>query len=249
MLSISLDTKSVQRELAKLAERDIPSALYKAINDSGRAAITGLQSEMRSVFDRPAALTVNGLRLTKRASKDDLLAVVGFKDVFGKRGDVIENALTPHIPGYPNTRHAKGMERQLRRVGFLKRNEWLVPSSTCPLDKNGNVRGSLASKMLADIGAYRGISGFTGTTKSTKARYVFGTVRGRKGGLVKGIWLVQGGASKLRTGRWKLMMLAVDKTPTYRKRFDFYGIGKKLIEMELSRQVVRQVNYKLQKLR
>jgi len=91
------------------------------------------------------------------------------------------------------------------------------------LDRYGNVRGSLASKMLNDIGVFAGRTGFSSTTSSSKVKYIWNEVQTRGGGTVKGIWL----KSKVtKKSTLKLQMLVVDSRPRYAKRFRFHQVAE-----------------------
>lgn len=178
--------------------------------------------EVERVFDRPTPLVKNAFRLKKKATKTDLEASVWIKDVYGRSGDALLNTLTPHIPGRPRTRAAKGLERALRHAGLLKPGQWLVPSNSMRLNRYGNVAGSTASKMLNDVQAFARVSGFRSGTGKKKRKYVWASVKTRVGGQVSGIWDI----NRLRKGSGNaLMMLAVNKQPAYSKRFRFYRVG------------------------
>lgn len=239
LVSISTDAREVAARLAQHA-RQIPYALKLGINELAKDVVKREQEEMRQVFDRPTPFVVKGLRVSKWATKTDPTALIDFKDVYVRKGgaNVIENTLTPHIPGFPGERAYKGAERWLRRLRYLGEGEYLVPSRTAPRDAYGNVRGPLIQKMLADIGAYRNVAGMPGTTKQAKARFVWGAIYGHdKAGsarAVRGIWLVEGGASKMRTNRWHLMMLVV-KGVSYKKRYDFGGVAERHVSANLDK--------------
>jgi hypothetical protein len=248
MLKIELDTSLARKALSDLATKQVPFALSLATNTLSKEIIGHESALMRSVFDRPTPFAESGLRIKKVATKADPAAEIGFKDVFGRMGDAVESALAPHIPGYPSERRQKGMERWLKARGFMDEGEWLVPSRTMRLDRFGNVPGSVASKMLADVGAYNAIRnpGARVTTKAGKGRYIFGEVNARKGGTVKGIWQVQGGREKYATGRWKLQMVVVKKRPTYRKRFDFYGEAERFAARNYAKHLVAAMDRAVQ---
>lgn len=231
MFTIATDADSLARELQGIATRQIPNELKLAINQTAKAVLVQEQDAIRRLFDRPTPFAVSGLRVTQWATEDRLSAEIGFKDVFGPQGKAVERALMPHVPGFAAVREPKGAERWLIRDGFMQRGEYLVPSRTMKLDRYGNVPGPLMQKMLADVGAYSHVRGFTSTTKTRKARYVFGQVRGRNGRLVKGIWWVEGGRDNMARGRWKLMMLVV-RAPTYQRRvaFPFWEIADRFVE-------------------
>jgi len=244
MFKVTINTKDVERKLRDISERQIPYALKEGGNSFAKDAIKREQKEMQRIFDRPTKVVLYGLRVKKWATKQDPAAELAFKDTKARFGAAVERALKPHIPGYPNTREPKGMEDWLRHIGFMRADEWLVPSRTFPLDRHGNVPGHLAQKMLADIGAQpkRAGFGFETTTKGRKAQFIFGEVHGRNGRPVKGIWKVQGGRDNFAKGRWSLMMIVVTKRPTYAKRFDFYGVAQEHAEKHLAEHVAAGID-------
>lgn len=239
LITVATNAREVAERLAQHA-RHIPYALKLGINELAKDIIKREQEEMRRVFDRPKPFVLRGLRVSKWATKVDPTALIDFKNVYVAKGgaNIIENAMTPHIPGFPGVRAYKGAERWLQRVGYMRAGEYLVPSRTAPLDAYGNVRGPLIQKMLADIGVYRNVAGAPGTTRRARARFVWGAVFGQdqagSARAVRGIWLVEGGAARVRTNRWHLMMLVV-RGVSYEKRFDFYGVAERHVAAELDR--------------
>lgn len=237
MITITSNAVQIGAELARLAGRQVPFGVSFGLNQTARGVIQTHRQSMQQLFDRPVPETINGLKLTQLATKERLQATLDFDRRFGRGwGDAITNALTPHIPGYPATRQAKSSEDKLRAQGWLAADEFLMPSRTYPLDTHGNVYGPAMQKMLADIGAYRNMEGFTHTTYDARARYMFGTVSGRSGRPVTGIWKVQGGRRNYITGRWWLMMLAI-KRPTYRKRYDYPEITERYVDQHLANDI------------
>lgn len=223
MLTAKLDTRGLERMLRELRTKDVPKAARNTLRDVMKDTIKREQQEMRKVFSNPTPLVVNGIRITKLPQTNDLTGELGFKDVYGKRGEAVLNAVTPHIPGYKATRGKKGMEAALIRMDLMTENQYLVPSRTMRLNKYGNVTGATASKMLNDLHAFRKVAGYTSETSKAKTKYVWGEVHAKGGGTVKGIWL----RSKFygrRSGA--LQMLVVDRTPTYAKRFRFHQVAR-----------------------
>lgn len=234
MLTISTNVAEVQRELQALARTRFPGAIKGVVNALAKEIWAHERQQMPTVFDRPTPFVLNSVRVLNWATTAKPYAEIGVETRVGRRDKAAEHALEPHIPGYSNVRAEKQSEFWLKRNGFMRPGEFLVPSRTMPRDRYGNVRGSTMQKMLADVGAFRTAQGFDATTGDKKARYVFGTVNGRKG-KVRGIWQVQGGRKNMAAGRWKLMMLVVKQAPLYRKRFDFHGIGQRYATANLAR--------------
>jgi hypothetical protein len=247
-MKIELDTSKASKFLSDLAVKQVPYALKEAVNSLSKDIIKHEQSIMRSVFDRPTPFVESGLRIKTWATKESPIADIGFKDVFGRMGSAVESALAPHIPGYESQRREKGMERWLRARGFMDNTEWLVPSRTMTLDRFGNVPGSVASKMLADVGAYRALEGTKGMTTFrkkrgvAKAKYLFGEVKSKRAGTVKGIWSIRGGRDNHERGAWSLQMVVVNKRPSYRKRFDFYGEAGRYAEQHYARHLIAAID-------
>jgi hypothetical protein len=207
------------------AGRKVEDVTWAAMVNTAKQVQDRLTAMVVATFDRPTRLIVTGLRIVKSRATQEV--AVGWKDDMGRgtiehNGRLLEGAaalaLVPHIQG--GARSPKGMERRLRESGLIGRDEWLVPSRTSPvLDQNGNVKGSEASKMLADIGSYvrAGDPNKTGSGRRKSKRgvqYVWGKV-----GKTRGIYKVGRGSG------WRLVMLVV-RRPMYRKTFDFYGIGQ-----------------------
>jgi len=231
--------KDVNDALRQLRTNELPTAWRNAINDTARDTIKRLERETQSVFDRPTPKVQRPFFLKEKATKERLQATIAIKDVFGKDGQAIVNTLTPHIPGFDSTRRAKGMERQLRRKGLLGPNQYLVPSRTLKLDRYGNVSGSQASKMLSDINAYTAAGG-SRATSANKVRYIWGTVRPKGSAPVTGIWL---------QSRWQarrpnaLVMLAVDATPRYSKRFRFNDVAERYGRRVFEQHMIKAVEH------
>lgn len=257
---ITTNATDVSSALRDVAMDRLPSVLRNAINDLAKDIVVAQRAEMSKVFDRPTPFILNGLRVQQWAKKEKLESIIGFKDnLAGKSWGGVGvdgqsfNALTPHIPGYPAKRRAKGLERWLRNAGYIDENEWMVPTRAVKRDAYGNVAGSVIAKMLADIGAYRNSSGFasaptgkgrTRRSQRKRAQYVFGTVKGKKG-LVKGIWWVKGGADNHARGQWIPMMIATSKAPTYRKTYDFWAVGQATAGAKLPSYVAKWANIEL----
>lgn len=219
----NIDTSGLEKRLRSLRKNEFPTAMRNTINDLMRDVIKREQKEVERVFDRPTSLVRNAFRIKNKATKKRLHGAVWIKDVHGRGGNALLNTLTPHIPGHPALREAKGMERSLRNAGLMRSDQYLMPSRTMRLNAAGNVSGSVASKMLNDIQAFRGVSGFTSETKSAKVRYVWGHAKARSGGLVTGIWL----KTRFQKGTpGALQMVVVDTAPRYSKRFKFYSVAK-----------------------
>lgn len=203
---------------------------YAQVNTAERIR-DRLTASIITDFDSPSAFVVGGVRT--KLDKKEKTVKVAFKDSVDSTSGAIEHegrlysdvasvALIPHIQG--GRRSDKGMEQWLKRTGQISRDEYLIPSRDAPgLDRYGNIKGSIATQILADLQAFHFEAGVRSTSRRD-SMYMIGQVKGRRG-LVRGIWKVQGGVGNASKGKWKLVFLITKNRPTYRKRWDFYGIG------------------------
>lgn len=102
-----------------------------------------LQHEMQDSLDRPTPFTLNSLELTKPATRDDLVAVIGFKEVSGGSRPA-SDYLRWQVQG--GQRRLKAFELALRGVGALPGGYYTVPGTGAKFDAYGNVsRGQIVA--------------------------------------------------------------------------------------------------------
>lgn len=230
-MKIAMTAKGLKEAVQDLRDvgRKVETVNWYAMVNTAEKVRDRLIAMVVATFDRPTPLIVNGLRVVQSRKTSEV--AVGWKDTMGKgtiehNGRLLEGAaalaMVPQIQG--GGRSPKGMERQMRNAGILGTNEWIVPSRTAPLDQYGNIPRSVASKILADLWAYRAAGGArnTGSGKGKgQIQYMVGQV-----GSTRGIFKIEGGAKRAGTGRWHLVFIITKRAPRYRKLFDFYGIGQ-----------------------
>lgn len=223
-IKITVDVAGLEARIKRLRAKEIPSAMRHALNDLAFDSRARTITEMKRVFDRPTPVVLRLPWVKRQATNADKPPVLSVTDWFnGKGGRGPTHALPQHIPGQLPIRARKGMEKRLESLGLIGPNEWMMPSRFVTRDAYGNVKGSVVSKMLADIGGYGRYSGDAANTgsgvagKRRSARrkvpiYFWATIKG-----TKGIW------RKV----WDTpvpQFVAVSKTPTYAKRFRFHAV-------------------------
>lgn len=238
-VTIHIDTSQAFAKLRRLRADVIPTAARNALRDTARDVVAREKLEISNVFKGPVPLIQNSPRVEKRAEKTDLTTSIWLKDVYkNKYGiDIVKTTLSQHIPGHPETRHHKGMESWLIRKGYMTASQWLMPTRNAPLDANGNIPGSVATKMLADIGVFppggAGL-GWEGNTKRKPIKWIWRSID-RGGKKLQGIW----------SKDMKLAMVVVNKTPTYGKRFHFKEVGLSWASKRLPEQIRISLAYHL----
>jgi hypothetical protein len=223
-ISKQWDTRELRAVLNGLAPRQYQFATALTLTRVGQRVKTAEIAEMKRVFDRPTPFTLKSLYL-QGATRSRQEARVWFKD-FAPKGTPAGKYLLPEVHG--GNRQHKRFEGLLQHAGLLPLGRSLVPASGAQLDQYGNVSRGLYSKILSQLRAQFDSS----ANETTRSR---GRSRGRQrggryfygnpGGKGRGIWerFTFGFGSAV-----KPVFLEVSGTPSYRRRFDFFGVGTRV---------------------
>ena len=222
MLRISTEgAAAIKRAMSDIEKRQLPFATALALTRTANKVERAEVAEMVRVFDRPTRFTLNSL-FVRPARKSRLVALVWVKD-YASKADAPTRWLLPEVEG--GARNQKRSEKLLGARGILSPGRFLMPGSDMPLDGSGNVSRGRIQKVLSGLGAQGDKhANSTGSKRSAGNRNRF-FVMGR-------------GANALgiaeRTGKGRLKwMLAFGKSPTYRDRFDFYGVADRTARRHL----------------
>lgn len=198
----------VRRLLWRLDAKQWPFAIAMALTRIGKRVKTAEVAEMKAVFDRPTRYTLNSLRL-EPARKTDLEARVWFREFAGK-GTPAADYLLPQV--YGGNRVQKRFER---RIGL----GYLMPTSAAPLDRYGNVRRSVYSKILSGVGAQ--LDPHQNSRRGSRKRktYFAGQPKGHG---VAGIW------ERVSRTRIKPLFITIP-SPNYEKRFAFFEVAERTV--------------------
>ena len=236
--------RELEQQLTAIQRTQLPYATMVALNKTGSGMMTKVRANMGEIFDRPTPFSLKKLAIGHWAKKTEPWLDIGLGITPSTTYDPSQlSHLEPHVPGYPSTRKPKGSENWLRGT-FLRPDQWLMPARNYPFNRYGNVRGPTMQKMLADIDAYSRAQYNPAITQTRATRrrrgvtvagrvYLWATLTSRRGRPFSGIFSISGGTDNWERGRWRLRMIAVDKAPTYEKRFNFIGIGQKYANAHL----------------
>lgn len=213
----------VESNLAEVTKRlqgmqkQIPFALSLAVNRTAQAVKAGLRDEMARVFDRPTPFTLYALQLTP-GNKAMPEATVWIKDAarYGER-----HYLLPQVMG--GSRDMKRSERHLGSYwvpGLGTRGGANVGSLQ---DKYGNLRPGLVTEILAYTGTHPDLHSrlSDASLKRNKRWRKYAYFIEWKDGKPVGV-MMRIGKGDPRT------VLHFIKSPTYKQRFDFYGVGHRI---------------------
>lgn len=143
--------------------RQVPFAVALALTRTGQDGREDLRAEMRSRFDRPTPYTLNSPYL-KPATRQDLTAVIGFKDGSGTEPSFLE----PQVQG--GERPLKRFERMLVRAGYMRAGERAVPGEGAKLDQYGNMSRGQLQRILSQLQAFHLAGASQNATGSQRSR-------------------------------------------------------------------------------
>jgi hypothetical protein len=220
MFSIELDQRELQRWMAA-AGRQLPYATMVALNRTAKRIKVEARKEMTQVFDKPKPYTLNSL-MTHSATKTNQEAIVWVKDE--RSGGVPPaNFIGPNVFG--GTRHAKAHEVALRRAGILRGGMFAVPAKDVPLDQYGNMSAGKIKQMMSALSLGRE-AGYQSTITVASRR------RNRSRALYFTIGRPAIGVFTRQYGEVKPFIVFV-RAPHYTKRFDLFGVGKRVVDAHL----------------
>lgn len=222
-IQAQFDSGQAKTLLAALDPRQWAFATALALTRTAQAVKAEETAAMLEVFDRPTPWTLRSLSL-QRATRQSQQARVWFKDP--PRLTQRDHYLLPQV--YGGTRPEKRFEATLRRAGWLRAGQGLVPTSAAPLDAYGNVTRGLYPKILADLQASP--VGANRNKQKRRARFFFATGDGHGNRLPRGIWMrgLSGGVLGGRIRGGVVPIFLETRMPTYRPRFAFFAIAERV---------------------
>jgi len=225
--------------LSEVARKQVPFATALALTRVAKESKETLRQEMTKRFDRPTPFTLNSV-FHKAADKRKapISALVWLKDFAGK-GTPAAQYLLPQIYGLQ--RGYKRFERLLHSRGILPTGRYVVPGQYAELDKYGNIKGSLITKILTALQAqtdqYQNESSRSFGRKAKKnPRYggytVFRPGNGRTG-KPRGVYQV----SRFAFGdSLRPVLVFARKRPSYRVRLPFIDIVTRNLPVRFERE-------------
>ena len=215
----SIDVKDTVKEARlKLVGfgKQVPFAVAKALTSTGKIVKDEEIKEIKRVFDRPTRRTTSSVYL-KWATKANLTAKIWIVD-YAYKGTAPVKYLYPEVHG--GHRNRTRFELSLERKGYLRHNEYVVPSKHAKLNQFGNITAGTYTRVLSQLRASSDpMQNITGSAASKRKR-IASQYFYMKAGAARGIWEKKGLTSKP-------LFIFVKKHPTYRQRLDFYRIAER----------------------
>ncbi len=227
-VNVSGDISRALRRLGALGEQ-APYAAALAVNHTGRQVTQAVIAEMGRVFDRPTRYALKSFVLKKRATKTDLVAVCGLRDVLSSKSRLSPaELLGHHFTGGPRAR--TGLERYLSSWSLIGTGEYVVPGAGARLDQYGNMSRGQIQQIISQLRI--GIDPAQNTSKSRRSqrnvRQAGRIFWSRGNTLPRGAWIDQGRGVGVRP------LLVVTSKPSYGKRIDLGRIGAEVCRREFN---------------
>lgn len=225
---IRTNTPQILAQLNDLQRKHLPAAFVDAANHTGSVMTNILRKDMEEKFDRPTPHILRGL-MWLRATKDRPTVRIWINDAANK-GIAPEKVLDAQIRG--GGRRHKRFEKALISKGFMPSNMFAIPAYGAPKDAYGNVPGAYILRMLSDLQAL-GEQGYRANRKGERRgkrrfNYWFAIKQGDPSGMRPGIYWSSGATVPA-------MVFLFTRAPTYSKRFDFYGTGRRVFNRYAAR--------------
>jgi hypothetical protein len=244
MLAMQVDTSDFDKKLRFLAETPnmIRNAVVGALSDTVDDLHTRQQLEMKSVFNKPSPYVLRGLKKSYPGGREGqsskarfgqgVLRAGTYFEFFGGTGSP-ESIVKPHVFGGQRSR--KASEKRLQdRVALLGTQD-TVQGRNYPRGSGGDINGARYSEMLAAVGAL---------SETARAAMPKGKQRNRKN--ISFFVIKREGtpiAIAERRGKdVKIMLVNTKKKVVYKKRYDYFGVGKKQVAYSLPLHFNRIIN-------
>ncbi len=215
--------KELQEKLDALASKKLGMVTAAAIRDTAFQVRSALQSEMRTVFDRPTPWATNTVRIDlTEANRNQQSASIGLDYEGGKSASMWETPSFAQHQVFGGGRSIKASERQLRAAGILPPGMSIAPARDAWLDPYGNIPGPEMVQILSSVKAF-GETGYlmnkTGTSRGKKKNRYFVM---KRAGRAIGIWENRG------PGNVAPVIMFI-KQPAYKSRFNFFIVAQNVI--------------------
>jgi hypothetical protein len=229
-----------------VADSQLPYAAAKALTRTGQQVKAAETDEIKRVFNNPTAYTKGAVYL-QTATKTRLQARVWLKEVWSKGGEA-HHYLEPQIFGGERSR--KRFEVRLQAAGLMKRNQRAIPGQAARMNAYGNISPGQIVQILSQLKTAMVLGDNSNASNSkrsmakrAKAQYFLSN---GPGSTRKGMDGRHGRADyrqHLPAGVWQRRVTASGTTvhpvlifvngTKYSKRFDFFGVGERVIVTNL----------------
>jgi hypothetical protein len=236
MLALNFDTSELDRafermaEFPKLIEKAVVGAMTETVHDIHAAQI----QEMKLSFENPTPWLQKGLIKALPYGKDSQFGGRRGGQTLAQSGTYFEefpqsgsqnDVIRPHVKGGPRRK-----KRSERRLGPWLNGGYTLMASDYPKNAYGNIPGSVYSRMLADLDT---IPTARAAKKREGKQAQFFIMRREDGQE----YIAERVGDDIRP-----VLIFTNKTPNYKVRYNFHGVGKNQLAYSLPRHFSRIIN-------
>lgn len=242
MIEIRVDTRDAERFLDSIQKKQIPYASMIALNNVAFRVLKEGREHIQARLDRPTRWPIQSWYVRRKATKQSLMAVVGWSDFLaqkrlapGNTGSDPEWYLSQQWNG--GGRKHKAFERQLIRARLMPADRFAVPGEAAEemnmMDRHGNMKPGVIVAILSAIGSFDE-AGYTANATVRQSKRLSASKAAKKNvywagspgkNTPNGIWALDENYGNGR-GRLRPVMIFV-RSPQYKKRLDLERIVRR----------------------
>lgn len=244
-LNVEADIRQAVRHLDDLQRRKVPVAMQRALIGTAKVVRDAEIAEAQRVFHNPTRWTLGSIKVGPQQNFSIKVGVLD-PDGFYRRANKYL-----HVQIQGGTRQHKAFESALTRAGVMPNGWYAVPGQGAKLDAYGNMGPGQIKQIMSWFNVASPFAGSTqNMTDATRARRRKGTkknrgfeyfaampgertgrrswINGRRQNLQPGIYqrTYFGFGSAI-----KPVLIFVPRV-SYRKRFDFFGLARRVVDKE-----------------
>ena len=233
MLAMKIDMTDFDRKFALLLEmpRTIEKAIVGAMTETVKEVHAAQIQEMKLSLHMPTPWIQRGLKMSlpygknfmgKSARYGQTLADSGTFFEEGPTGRNPSGVIRPHIEGGP--RKLKASEYRIQSVS-RGAGPYTIMGRNYPKNMYGNIPASVYSRMVSDLGAVPTAMPKAENNQAKAAKFFLMKREDGQEFIAERI-----GKNDLRT-----VLIFTNNAPNYKKRYDYYGVGREQVAYSLPR--------------
>lgn len=233
MLAIKTDMSDLDRKFALLLEmpRTIEKAIVGAMTDTVKEVHAAQIQEMKLSLHMPTPWIQRGLKMSLPYGKDFMGKSARYGQTLANSGTFFEEGATGKSPNEVIRPHVQGGPRKLKaseyRIQSVSRGAgpYTIMGRSYPKNMHGNIPASVYSRMVSDLGAVPTAMPKAENNQARTAKFFLMKREDGQEFIAERI-----GKNELRT-----VLIFTNNAPNYKKRYDYYGVGREQVAYSLPR--------------
>lgn len=246
MLAMKIDMTDFDRKFALLLEmpRTIEKAIVGAMTETVKDLHAAQIQEMKLSLHLPTPWIQRGLKMSLPYGKDFMGKNARYGQTLGNSGTFFQEGATGKSPNEVIRPNIQGGPRKLKaseyRIQSVSRGAgpYTVMGRNYPKNSYGNIPASVYSRMVSDIGAVPTAMPSAANNQAKAAKFFLMKREDGQEFIAERI-----GKNDLRT-----VLIFTNKAPNYKKKYDYYGVGREQVSYSLPRHFDRILSRYLNKL-